>query len=604
MDFLMEFYFRGLTGKQTQKAYDFATKEFKAEINAMHVEQYKLEVFFSKYRLVMWLRLGEAGSAGLRKKLAGAVGVLLRKFAESLPEVWARVNGMATLTDNGFLPVQFGTMQSKPVTRVGTAHIPLRNAHHYWREMGKRKVLVDNGQREKEIRAMLSQAAAQAGGEVVSSPIMNDVVMTAERPVLNVITVDEKYINLPETLLTIILDRNLCFAIRSPEGRLLSTVLYISNAASRRPRLAADLARAEEKFAADLGIPISLRQQWLRDMLCPSGLGSMLEKQMRLQKIALAIAEHAEAGENVCAVAREAAELAKLDLTTEICQLYPEFSGYMGALIARHNGVEDMVASAIVEHWGPGRYSRGLPHTLVGALLAIADRLDDICGHYYQSEFRLSHYRAVKTWFDEIIAILDSVALDVSLTRLLRFSLSLYESQGLVPWQEKDLANLLKVFVDRLYWHLVDRDFAEGVASALTAINPDNVYSTMQKAIVLKDENNCAMVENCKEACRLLDRICAREYSYQEAAREYFEQPEEKELFEAYLTVRQDAEELIKARDFAGALARLARLKTPLLRFVNSVDLDTEDKPVRYNRLSLLAEIRRLYHAFADFSML
>src|SRR5690606_16171529 len=129
---------------------------------------------------------------------------------------------------------------------------------------------------------------------------------------------------------------------------------------SRRPRLAADLARAEEKFAADLGIPISLRQQWLRDMLCPSGLGSMWEKQMRLQKIALAIAEHAEAGENVCAVAREAAELAKLDLTTEICQLYPEFSGYMGALIARHNGVEDMVASAIVEHWGPGRYSRGL----------------------------------------------------------------------------------------------------------------------------------------------------------------------------------------------------------------------------------------------------
>ena len=121
---------------------------------------------------------------------------------------------------------------------------------------------------------------------------------------------------------------------------------------------------------------------------------------------------------------------------------------------------------------------------------------------------------------------------------------------------------------------------------------------------MLKDENNCAMVENCKEACRLLDRICAREYSYQEAAREYFEQPEEKELFEAYLTVRQDAEELIKARDFAGALARLARLKTPLLRFVNSVDLDTEDKPVRYNRLSLLAEIRRLYHAFDDFSML
>ena len=135
-----------------------------------------------------------------------------------------------------------------------------------------------------------------------------------------------------------------------------------------------------------------------------------------------------DAGQEVCDIARQASQLPSS--CNRPCRAYPEYLGHMSAEIARAAGAPEMVAAAIIEHWHPSKFSRQLPHTLAGALLGVADRLDSICGHYYQSELKLSQYRSVKNWFDEIIAIIASVPLDISLINLLKFSLSLYESQS------------------------------------------------------------------------------------------------------------------------------------------------------------------------------
>ena len=605
MNLLVEVRFTGLSYRQTLKAYDLATTVFSAEIADLSPGYRKLEVFFSKFRLVLWLKLGSRDEFSLQGKdqLVEAVTVLLQRLKTGLPQVWAQVCGLVVLLGNEVLPVAVDSLQSGRETVAGGA-LYLQDTQHYWREMTRAKVHIDNGQREKAIRRLLAAGAAAAGGKVISSRIMNEVVVAAEIPVLKTLEISAEHMDLPQELLTLILEKALCFGIESSEGKLLRQALYIGNRGDQGPDLSAALAAAKKTLEADLALTAEARKELLAQMCYLSGLGSYLDKQRRLQKIVLTIADQIDAGNNVCTLAQQASELAKVDLTTDICQLYPEFRGHMGGIIAQREGVPQMVTAAIIEHWHPGKYSQKLPHTLVGALLGIADRLDDICGHYYQSEFKLSHYRCVKTWFDESIAILDSVALDVSMTRLLKFSLSLYESQGLVPWREKDLAHLLKVFADRLCYYLLARDFPQGVANALTVINPDNVFCTLQKAAVMVKPDNGKNLECCAEACKLLDRTCAREYTYEQAAREFLEEPEEKDLFEVYLVAKDDIEGCLSARDFSGALARLAKLKTSLLRFINSVDLDTGDKPVQYNRLSLLAEIRELYHSFADFSML
>lgn len=600
MNLLVEIGFNNLAYRQIHKASDLGVSMLKEELRRHEISYRKLEVFFSKYRLTFWLRLGqgEQGEARLRD----AVAAFLNRLA-NMTEVCKAANSLIALVGGTVLSLQVGGLVSGTTIKIGGKPFEVKDTQHYWRELGKNMVVLDNGQREKLIRRLLVKAATEAGGEVVSSPVMNEVVVSAEQPVLQILTFNQELTAVPEKLIMIVMEKHLCFGIKENE-KLLNKAAYISNHDGESPDLNGALVKAASLYYSDLDVALEERQRRLKSLPYLKGLGNYYDKQQRLEKIVLAIADQVDAGENVCNMGRQASALAKIDLTAKICALYPEFSGQMGGIIAQRHGASDMVASAIIEHWCPGKYSRRLPHTLVGALLGVADRLDDICGHYHQGEFKLSQHRMVKTWFDEMIAIIDSVALDVAMSRLLKFSLSLYESQHLVPWREKDLDYLLKVFTGRLFCYLRTQDYPEDIANALTLIQSDNVYASLEKARIMAKSGFAEETESCAEACKALDRICAQEYKYEEAAREFLEQPEEKDLFEVYLVSRDEIRAGLADRRFSDVLVRLAKLKAPLMRFLNAVDLDTDNQPLKFNRLSLLAEIRQLYHQYADFSLL
>ncbi len=605
MNLLAEIRFDGLEYRQTLRAYDFVRPTFKEELASRDVEIKRLEVFFSRFRIVLWLRL-RSGEDRVRDKavLARAVTSLYQRLCLAIPDTWAKVSGLLSLVDDEVLPVAAGGLVSSRETLAGKKTIKVRDTQHYWREMARNKVFVDNEQREKTIRQLLHSAAASVGGEVVTSPIMNEAVINCEQPVARIVDITPAFKDIPEILTLIILEKMGFFALRSAGDQLLSKAVFVCNQGCEPPDLNADLRQARETFAQDLLLTLPQREQSLKSLCYLSKLGSFFDKQQRLQKIVLSLANQAEAGQEVCDFARQASQMAKLDVTAVTCCKHPEFLGHMGAIIALRAGAPEMVASAIIEHWHPSKYSRKLPHTLVGALLGVADRLDSICGQYYQSEFKLSQYRSVKNWFDQMIAIIASVPLDISIISLLKFSLSLYESQGLVPWRTKDLDYLLKIFADRLYYYLLEMDFSEELVAVLTAPAPDNVFVVVQKAKIMQDSRLQDYVGDCAEACKLLDRTCSRDYNYEEAAREFLEQPEEIDLFEVYLVAREEIKTYLQQRSMEQALTRLARLRAPLLRFVNGVDLDTSDQPLRFNRLSLLGEIRQLYYAYGDFSLL
>lgn len=605
MNLLFEMRFAGLEYRQILKTYDFVAQIIKEELTCRDISCQRLEVFFSKLRLVLWLRLSpEENRPGIIAILTRAVTSLCQRISLTLPETWAKIIGLLFLVDEEVIYVSIGDIASGQETIAGTRIIKVNGTQHYWRAMARNKVLVDNEQREKQIRQLLHYAAASCGCDVLSSPVMNEVVVNCEQPIVQVVDISPVLKGIPETLALIVLEKQHFFALRTAEDQLLTKAVYICDLGCQPPDLNTELRRTGDTFAKDLLPTIYQRQQSLKTMCYLSKLGSIYDKQQRLQKIVLSMASQVDAGEEVCNLARQASQMAKLDLATSTCNRHPEFLGHMGGIIVRQVGESEMVASAIIEHWHPSKYSSKLPHTLVGALLGVADRLDSICGQYYQSEFRLSQYRHVKNWFDQMIAIIASVPLDISTVSLLKFSLSLYESQGLVPWRTKDLEQLLKIYADRLFYYLLESDFPEEVANALTASVPDNVFVAIQKAEAMLDSDLQSSVEGCAEACKLLDRIGAKDYNYEEAAREFLEQPEEIELFEVSLAAREEVKSFLEQRRMDQALLRLAKLRAPLLRFVNSVDLDTSDKPLRFNRLSLLGEIRELYLIYGDFSLL
>ncbi|MEY3352967.1 MAG: hypothetical protein RL533_1277 [Pseudomonadota bacterium] len=75
-----------------------------------------------------------------------------------------------------------------------------------------------------------------------------------------------------------------------------------------------------------------------------------------------------------------AAQLAKADLLTEMVGEFPELQGVMGRYYALANHEAPDVAAACYEHYLPRYAGDSLPQTLVGTVLAIADKLETIIG--------------------------------------------------------------------------------------------------------------------------------------------------------------------------------------------------------------------------------
>ena len=73
-------------------------------------------------------------------------------------------------------------------------------------------------------------------------------------------------------------------------------------------------------------------------------------------------------------------------------------------------------------------------------------------------------------------------------------------------------------------------------------------------------------------------------------------------LFSSFDNIKSRVEKGIAEKDFNVALNKLAALRPPVDAFFDGVMVMDKDEKVRFNRLSLLAEISALFHKIADFS--
>ena len=91
-------------------------------------------------------------------------------------------------------------------------------------------------------------------------------------------------------------------------------------------------------------------------------------------------------GDSMAETLRTAARLAKADLVSQVVIEFPVLQGVMGGLYAEAGGLGDAVARAVGEHYRPLSATAPLPGTVAGALLAVADKLDNIAGAWVAGE--------------------------------------------------------------------------------------------------------------------------------------------------------------------------------------------------------------------------
>jgi len=531
------------------------------------------------------------------------------------------IHWILALYDGRIVPFRIANVESGNTSRghrfMSPAAFPVGNRKEYLAGTRDHFVIVDPVERKGIIREETEKAATAVGGRVLqSAELLETVTFLTEYPTAVCGNFDREYLKLPrEVLITTMISHQKYFPVVDGKGALLPHFLAINNTLARDPSVVkrgnekvirARLSDAQFFFEADRKIPLDRRVEDLRKVVFHTLLGTSFDKVMRFQKLAGWIARRVEPshGNKVAFVAHvdKAALLAKADLDTQMVGEFAELQGVMGREYALLAGEDPVVAKAIYEHYLPTAAGGDLPETDEGAVVSIADKMDTICGFFGVGLIPTgtADPYALRRQALGVINIILAKRYHFSLGSLIDESLAILGPLLKHPSDETKTA-VLEFFKGRFENQLITQGYPYDVVDAILATGIDN--------LVVADEKIRAMAvfkshPDFQPLAIAFKRVVNIIRGFQKGVVDPFllSGPEEKNLHEAFLKIRETVLTHISGGDYSAVLFDLARLREPVDAFFEAVLVMAEDEKIRFNRLSLLEEISTLFHDVADFS--
>ncbi len=203
---------------------------------------------------------------------------------------------------------------------------------------------------------------------------------------------NQKFLRLPrEILITVMRDHQKYFAVEAGDGNLRPGFIAILNRqddpkgiirAGHERVLRARFTDAEFFWDTDQKLPLRDRAPLLEKVTYHEKLGSYGDKVRRMEAIAREVCAALESQGKITAEQKDqvfrAIQLCKCDLTTQMVKEFTELQGVVGGLYAKAQGEPLEVADAIYDHYLPQGAEDKCPRSTVGAIVALADKLDTI----------------------------------------------------------------------------------------------------------------------------------------------------------------------------------------------------------------------------------
>jgi glycyl-tRNA synthetase beta chain len=171
-------------------------------------------------------------------------------------------------------------------------------------------------------------------------------------------------------------------------------------------------------------------------------------------------------------------------------------------------------------------------------------------------------------------------------------------------------ADLLSFFADRLKVQLREQGARHDLVDAVFALeNQDDLVLVVRRVEALGQfldtddgRNLLAGAKRAANILRIEEKRDGTTFGGGAPDPQLYQQAEERELARAIDAAKSEASAAVAREDFAAAMTAMAKLRPHVDAFFEKVTVNTDDKPVRANRLRLLNEIRAATLAVADFS--
>ena len=424
----------------------------------------------------------------------------------------------------------------------------------------------------------------------------------------------DKYLEIPqEVLVTSMKEHQRYFEVRDQAGNLLphfvsvrnGNDIYLNNVIKGNEKvLTARLEDAEFFYHEDQKLTIATLVEKLKTVTFHEKIGSLYEKMQRVSVLADIIGQAVGLNASELSDLAEASAIYKFDLVTNMVGEFPELQGIMGEKYARLQGLNAEVASAIREHYLPISADGELPSSTVGAVLAVADKVETLLSFFNVGlapsgsndpyalrrqaygilrilEERQWHF-PIEKFVNEAIAIFNE---DPA-----RFGLHYHELQG-------DMITFVKGRLRQLFsGHTIRYDVIDAILGGRQA----DISVMMQAADVLNahvsDEDFKASIEAITRVVNLAKK--AQEVGPIDVSK--FENASEKELFAAYSKIEKEfASDSLEEKYQA-----VVSLRSAIENYFAETMVMDDDEDKKNNRLAQLAAIEKLASTIASFDLI
>ena len=548
---------------------------------------------------------------------------------------WVRpLSGIIALLDDAVVPCEVDGITSGRTTMGHRFHhsgpVEIANAGAYIETLRAAHVVVHFSERCRLIRDGAAKLAADAGLTLVADEglVIENAGLT-EWPVPLLGHFDEAFLDVPPEVIQLTARVNQkYFVCEDRAGKLANAFVCTANidpndaavvVDGNRKVLAARLSDARFFWEQDQKTSLAAHAEKLARITFHEKLGTVADKVERVAKLAEWLASEGIVPGCDPVLARQAAELCKADLVTEMVGEFPELQGLMGGYYAAKEGLPREVSDAIRDHYKPVGQGDDVPTAPVTVAVSLADKLDTL-----RSFFAID---------EKPTGSKDPFALRRAALGLIRI---VTENGVRMSVAEGDL---LDFFADRLKVQqreagvrhdLIDAIFALGgeddlvrllarvhaLQAFVTTEDGTNLLAGYKRAAnILKkedwrgiegeiaqtgEEDPLAMVDDPDLAPVIAAKMAERHAATDHLS--YTPEPAEKALIDALDAAAPRAAQAVEDERFADAMAALATLRAPIDRFFEEVTVNADEAHKRQARLALLARFRDAVHRVADFS--
>ncbi len=514
--------------------------------------------------------------------------------------------------------------------------IQTRTFDDYAAKLRAAHVILDAEVRKEIIAADAATLCKAQGLELVDDTgLLNEVAGLAEWPVALMGSFDEKFLKLPDEVLTASMrGHQKYFSVKDPKtGRLANKFVCVANieapdggAAMRTGYervLTARLSDGWYLYNQDLKTPLADRIADLDKVTFFEGLGSVGDKARRVAALAKEIAPAVGADPKA---AERAAMLAKADLVSQMVYEFPELQGVMGRYYALEQNEPAEIADAIRDHYKPAGQDDDVPTAPVTVAVALADKIDTLTAFWAIDKkptgssdpfaLRRAALGVIQIVLENGVRIelMQKTARGHAVNQVGPIVAAAATEGQIIDRLFSEKGNLLAFLHDRLKVYLRDKghrhDHIDAVLTGFEGRIEDNLVLIVSRLKALETFLKTDDGENLAAAYKRAANILKAEEKKKalpdnlSVDAEALEALEEKSLFKSLEIAEKGAGKAAEAENFEAAMGALSALRAPLDAFFDKVTVNAEDAGLRANRLALLQRLIAATARVADFSRL